>query len=154
MPTSIRFCKGQEEGSEDIALVRAINEAKVKKEDILLFDRGIRKVGTFAEFDEKEYKFITRVETSRKHDVVSRSKVIQGQQQDGSEILEDIIVNIYMIIITALLFLVYKIKNNLHGFKMALLQFTLDLNDSFIRLIVLLSGGNLHVVDHLISRHF
>ncbi|MFP3021476.1 MAG: transposase, partial [Wolbachia sp.] len=137
-----------------------------------------------------------------KHDVVSRSKVIQGQQQDGSEILEDIIVNlyraqgkiaekhnlrlieiknkagneirfltnlftmpaydvaqayrrrwdievffkfikqnlgykhflshtmngmkvyIYMIIITALLFLVYKIKNNLHGFKMALLQFT------------------------------
>ncbi|WP_353282850.1 IS4 family transposase [Wolbachia endosymbiont (group A) of Pogonocherus hispidulus] len=232
MPTSIRFCKGQEEGSEDIALVRAINEAKVKKEDILLFDRGIRKVGTFAEFDEKEYKFITRVETSRKHDVVSRSKVIQGQQQDGSEILEDIIVNlyraqgkiaekhnlrlikiknkagneirfltnlftmpaydvaqayrrrwdievffkfikqnlgykhflshsmngmkvyIYMIIITALLFLVYKIKNNLHGFKMALLQFTLDLNDSFIRSIVLLSGGNLHVVDHLISRHF
>ncbi len=33
-------------------------------------------------------------------------------------------VYIYMIIITALLFLVYKIKNNLHGFKIALLQFT------------------------------
>ncbi|WP_375604156.1 transposase [Wolbachia endosymbiont of Anurida maritima] len=63
-------------------------------------------------------------------------------------------VYIYMIIITALLFLVYKIKNNLHGFKIALLQFTLDLNDSFIRSIVLLSGGNLHAVDHLISRYF
>ncbi len=232
LPTSIRFCKGQEESSEDIALVRAINEAKVEKEDILLFDRGIRKVGTFAEFDEKEYKFITRVKVGRKHDVISRNKVIREQKSDGSEILEDIIVNlyrargkvaekhdlrlikirnkigdeiwfltnlfempayevtelyrrrwdievffkfikqnlgykhflshtmngmkvyIYMIIITALLFLVYKIKNNLHGFKIALLQFTLDLNDSFIRSIVLLSGGNLHAVDHLISRYF
>lgn len=59
-------------------------------------------------------------------------------------------VYIYMIIITALLFLVYKIRNNLHGFKIALLQFTLDLNDSFIRSIVLISGGNLHAVNHLI----
>lgn len=228
LPTSIRFCKGQEEGSEDIALVRAINEAKVEKEDILLFDRGIRKIGTFAEFDEREYKFITRVEASRKHDVISRNKVILGQQQDGSEILEDIIVNlyraqgkvaekhklrlikiknkaedeiwfltnlftmpaydvaqtyrrrwdievffkfikqnlgykhflshsmngmkvyIYMIIITALLFLVYKIKNNLQGFKIALFRFTLDLNDSFVRSIVLLSGGDLHAVNHLL----
>lgn len=59
-------------------------------------------------------------------------------------------VYIYMIIITALLFLVYKIKNNLHGFKIALLRFTLDLNDSFIRSIILLSGGDLHAVNHLI----
>ncbi|RDD33655.1 putative transposase y4zB [Wolbachia endosymbiont of Cylisticus convexus] len=44
-------------------------------------------------------------------------------------------VYIYMIIITALLFLVYKIRNNLDGFKIALLQFTLDLNDSFLRSI-------------------
>lgn len=231
LPTSIRFCKGQEEGSEDIALVRAINEAKVEKEDILLFDRGIAKTETFVEFDKKEYKFITRIHLKRRYDIVGKNEITQKQQPNGSEILEDIIVNlyqekskaarkhnlrlikirnkagdeiwfltnlfempayevtelyrrrwdievffkfikqnlgykhflshtmngmkvyIYMIIITALLFLVYKIKNNLHGFKIALLQFTLDLNDSFIRSIVLLSGGNLRVVDHLISRH-
>ncbi|OJH32429.1 hypothetical protein Wxf_01863 [Wolbachia endosymbiont of Armadillidium vulgare] len=45
-------------------------------------------------------------------------------------------VYIYMIIITALLFLVYKIRNNLDGFKIALLQFTLDLNDPFLRSII------------------
>jgi len=59
-------------------------------------------------------------------------------------------VYIYMIIITALLFLVYKIKNNLQGFKIALFRFTLDLNDSFVRSIVLLSGGDLHAVNHLL----
>ena len=231
LPTSIRFCKGQEESSEDIALVRAINEAKVEKEDILLFDRGIAKVGTFTEFDEKEYKFITRAYLKRRYCVIRENEITQKQQPDGSEILEDNIVNlysgsravakhdlrlikirnkagdeiwfltnlfempayeitelyrrrwdievffkfikqnlgykhflshtmngmkvyIYMIIITALLFLVYKIRNSLHGFKIALLQFTLDLNESFIRSIVLLSGGSLHAVNHLISRHF
>ncbi|WP_341808176.1 hypothetical protein [Wolbachia endosymbiont (group E) of Neria commutata] len=47
-------------------MVRAINEAKVEKEDILLFDRGIAKTGTSAEFDEKEYKFITRMHLKRR----------------------------------------------------------------------------------------
>ena len=228
LPTSIRFCKGQEEGSEDIALVKAINEAKVEKEDILLFDRGIARTGTFVEFDEKEYKFITRIHLKRRYDIVKKNEIIQKQQPNGSEILEDIIINlyeekskvarkhnlrlikiqnkagdeiwfltnlfempayevtelyrrrwdievffkfikqnlgykhflshtmngmkvyIYMIIITALLFLVYKITNNLHGFKIALLQFTLDISDSFVRSIVLISGGNLHAVNHLI----
>lgn len=228
LPTSIRFCKGQEECREDIALVRAINGAKVEKEDILLFDRGIAKTGTFVEFEEKEYKFITRIHLKRRYDIVGKNEIIQKQQPNGSEILEDIIVNlyqekskasrkhnlrlikirnkagdeiwfltnlfempayevtelyrrrwyievffkfikqnlgykhflshtmngmkvyIYMIIITALLFLVYKIRNNLRGFKIALLQFALDLNDSFIRSIVLMSGGNLHAICHLI----
>lgn len=226
LPTSIRFCKGQEECSEDIALVRAINEAKVEKEDILLFDRGIAKTGTFVEFDEKEYKFITRMHLKRRYDIIrkncsktttrwirniiinlyqAKSKVaekhdlrlIKMRNKTGDEIwfltnlfeipayevtelyrrrwdievffkfikenlgykhflshtMNDMKVYIYVIIITALLFLVYKIKNNLHGFKIALLQFTLDLNDSFIRSIVLLSGGNLRAVDHLISHH-
>lgn len=76
LPTSIRFCKGQEEGSEDIALVRAINEAKVKKEDILLFDRGIAKTGTFVEFDKKEYKFITRIHLKRRYDIVGKNEII------------------------------------------------------------------------------
>lgn len=95
LPTSIRFCKGQEEGSENIALVRAINEAKIEKEDILLFDRGIAKAGTFAEFDKKEYKFITRVNVGRKHDTVKQNKVTQTFFDNETEILEDKIVNLY-----------------------------------------------------------
>ncbi|KLT21793.1 transposase (IS4 family) protein [Wolbachia endosymbiont of Armadillidium vulgare str. wVulC] len=95
LPTSIRFCKGQEEGSEDIALVRAINEAKVEKEGILLFDRGIAKTGTFVEFDEKKYKFITRIHLKRRYDIIRKNGIAQKQQPDGSEILEDITVNLY-----------------------------------------------------------
>ncbi|WP_425386687.1 transposase [Wolbachia endosymbiont (group A) of Barypeithes pellucidus] len=57
-----------------------------------------------------------------------------GYKHFLSHAMNGIKVYIYMIIITALLFLVYKIRNNLRGFKIALLQFTLDLNDSFYTL--------------------
>ncbi|WP_410541875.1 transposase [Wolbachia endosymbiont (group E) of Neria commutata] len=64
-----------------------------------------------------------------------------GYKHFLSHIINGMKVYIYMIIIMALLFLVYKTRNDLQGFKIALLQFTLDLDGSFLCSIVLLSGG-------------
>ena len=94
-PSSIRFCSEQSESSEDIALVsRAINEAKIEKDDILLFDRDISKAGSFKEFCQKDYKFITRVSVGRKH-VIIRKNDITATACSESRIIEDVIVNIY-----------------------------------------------------------
>lgn len=227
LPTSIRFCKSQEESSEDIALIRAINESKISSEDILLFDRGVSKANTFKDLNDKDYKFITRVNTSRKHQIISRNQV---KNFDGDiKILEDIIVNlygkgssskpiqnnirlikiknkdgndiwfltnmfdtapeciaqiyrrrwdievffkfikqhlgykhflshsingmkvyIYIILIAAIMFLIYKIQNKLQGFKIPLFEFTLEIDKSIIRSIVLLAGGNLNLVKHIL----
>lgn len=46
LPSSVRFCEDPREVSEDIALVKAINAAKLKQDDVLLFDRGISKNST------------------------------------------------------------------------------------------------------------
>lgn len=54
LPNNIRFCTNQSEVSEDIALVKAINEAKLEKEDIILFDRGISKSKTFNDFTKQD----------------------------------------------------------------------------------------------------
>lgn len=226
LPSSIRFCSSQEESSEDIALIKAINEAKIDKEDILLFDRGISKAASFADFEEREYKFITRVNVTRKHKILA-SNPIDKTAPDNAGIREDLIVNlygtkakhpiacnlrlikllnkneneiwfltnlfemppcevaslykkrwdieiffkfikqnlgykhflshsmngmkvyIYMILITALIFLIYKIKNNLKGFKIALLQFTINLEKSFLKTIIILAGGDFNAVKHL-----
>ena len=67
IPSSVRFCERQSEVSEDIALAKAINEAKIEKEDILLFDRGISKSETFETLDKEERKFITRMKENRKY---------------------------------------------------------------------------------------
>lgn len=186
---------------------------------------GINKATSFAEFDQKDYKFITRVTVDRKYKVISRNKV-NDSKENVSKILEDVVVNlydknhkcidtklrlikllniegneiwfltnlsdmlaleitqlykrrwyievffkfikqnlgykhflshcpngmkvyIYMILITALLFLVYKIRKKLDGFKIPLLQFTLDLEKSFFKTIIILSGGNFDAVKHL-----
>lgn len=90
LPTSLRFCTLQEESSEDLALVRAINEARIDSEDILLFDRGISKAGTFGEFEAKEYKFITRLNVGRRHHVIKPHSTIVS-----STIIEDLTVSLY-----------------------------------------------------------
>jgi len=226
LPSSIRFCSEQQESSENIALIRAINDAKIEKEDILLFDRGISKAASFEELSKKDYKFITRVNVGRNYNEVGRNKVLKAKEGE-QEILEDLIVHlygrkkkcveksvrlikiknkegneiwflsnlfempayevtelyrrrwdievffkfikqnlgykhflshsingmkvyIYMILITALMFLIYKIRNKLKGFKLALFEFTLELERSFIINLIQISGGDLKAVEHLL----
>ena len=217
LPSSIRFCKDQSEVSEDIALVKAINEAKLEKEDIVLFDRGISKSETFNNFTKQDIKFITRLKKNRKYDVISQNK-IQNRKDSKLEIISDEIINlyqkrksikndlrliraindsgteilfltninemssievadayklrwdievffkflkqnlqfkhfithnlngmmvyIYSILIAAILFIIYKHQNKLTGFKIPLLQFTLELEKEIIRDLVIMCGGD------------
>lgn len=88
IPSSIRFCTTQSESSENIALVKAINEAKLKKQDIILFDQGIQKAETFASFDRQEKFFITRVTCNRKYKFLSLNE-IKKYKDDNLTILSD-----------------------------------------------------------------
>lgn len=216
LPSSIRFCTSQSESSEDIALVKAINEAKIVAEDILLCDRGISKSASYSEFEEKDYKFVTRVSIGRKYKIISKNKsesnikediivnlydkqhkcfdtklrLVKLLNKEGNEIwfltnlfdmpafevtelyrrrwnievffkfikqnlgykhflshsLNGMKVYIYMILITALLFLLYKIRKKLHGLKIPLFEFTLQLEKSFIKILIIMSGGNFDLV--------
>ncbi|WP_417904993.1 IS4 family transposase [Candidatus Tisiphia endosymbiont of Micropterix aruncella] len=92
IPNSIRFCNGQSEVSEDIALVKAINEAKIEKEDVLLFDRGVSSADSFRELDKQEKKFITRIKLNRKYHLVKRNDIVNAGNLD---ITSDEIVNLY-----------------------------------------------------------
>jgi hypothetical protein len=221
LPTSIRFCTLQEESSEDLALVRAINETRIDREDILLFDRGISKSGTFGEFEAKEYKFITRLNVGRRYHVIKTHstivsstiiedltvnlyakgsktplptclRLIKKLNKEGNEIwfltnlfdmsaleitelyrrrwdievffkfikqnlgykhflshsMNGMRVYIYMVLITALVFLAYKLKTKLQGFKIPLFRFNLALEKSFVKSMILLSEGNFDAVKH------
>ena len=75
IPSSVRLCELQSEASEDVALVAAINDATVAKEDILLFDRGISKAATFQQLDKEEKKIVTRIKQNRKYEVVRRNEI-------------------------------------------------------------------------------
>lgn len=231
LPASIRFCVDKSEGSEDVALVKAINEGKVKNEDILLFDRGIQRTQSYEDFSQKGYRFVTRLKLDRKCKKIRTNQVI-SDGLDGNNYIEDIVVNlykgfkkgepnpivknevriikfinsgnneiwiatnifdlstqeianlykrrwdievffkfikqnlgykhflshnlngmkvyIYMILITALLFLLYKKTTKLTGFKLPLLSFKLKMEKSFIKDLIIISGGDPELVkDYL-----
>jgi hypothetical protein len=82
IPSATRFCHKQSESSENIALPAAINEAKLAKEDILLFDRGIGKAETFAKFSQEEKFFITRVNVNRKYALLSTNEIKEYKDDD------------------------------------------------------------------------
>jgi hypothetical protein len=219
IPANIRFCKGQSDVSEDVALTKAINEAKLDKEDIILFDRGIAKGETFNDFSKRDLKFITRINSNRRYEVIKKNqlpqeiifdsklkiisdeiinlyyrkttikndlRLIRAINDSGTEILfltnlndpsaieiansyklrwdievffkflkqhlqfkhfiahslNGMMVYIYSILIAAILFTIFKHQNNLTGFKIALLQFTQELEKEIIADLVILSGGD------------
>jgi hypothetical protein len=224
LPSSVRFCKEQSESSEDIALVRAINESKLDTEDILLFDRGISKGTTYQDFSNRGIKFVTRVKQNRKHKVIEKRAVkdvgnlkiisdeiinfydkhkkviehdvrlIKAINTNNTEIwflsnlfdfsvlditglyarrwdievffkfikqhlqfkhfinhsLNGMKVYMYCLLIAAILFLLFKYTNKKIGFKIPLLEFTMLLEKEILKDLIILSGGNLQSVRHLL----
>jgi hypothetical protein len=217
LPSNIRFCTTQSEASEEIALVEAINEAKLCKEDIILFDRGISNAKSFNDFTKQDIKFVTRAKINRKYKVIKQNEIqtikdskleiisdeivnlyhrkkiikndlrlIKAINEHGTEVLfltnlfdptsievadtyklrwdievffkflkqnlqfkhfithnlNGMMVYIYSILIAAILFIIFKHQNNLTGFKIALLQFTLEIEKEIIRDLVILCGGD------------
>lgn len=96
IPSNIRFCNDKSEASDDVALVKAINESKLDKEDILIFDRGICKTTTYEDFSNKEIKFVTRVQTNRRYRVIKKLEIKQNQNNHSNlQIQSDEIINLY-----------------------------------------------------------
>jgi len=63
--------------------------------------------------------------------------------------LDGIKVMIHMTMILAILILAYKKLNKIRGYKIAKLKFEIDLDNSIIKEIVLLCGGNPDLAKHL-----
>ena len=66
-----------------------------------------------------------------------------SRQKNGIKVM------IYMTMILASLIIVYKKKNNIKGFKIAKLKFSIELENEIIKSIVLLCGGNPNKAPHL-----
>jgi hypothetical protein len=227
IPSSVRFCKERSETSEEVALLRAINEAKVEQEDILLFDRGLSKGNTFKELTQEKREFITRANIDRKYLKVKNNK-FNRKQENGITIISDQIIKLYnqqqktidcnlrlikaknrketelwflsnvfylsahevcaaykkrwdievffkfikqnlqfkhfisynsngikvylyCVLIAAILFVIFKSSNQLTGFKIPLLLFSLALQKEMIKHIVLFCGGDPNLVDLKLS---
>jgi len=75
LPCHVSIFKTQESLNEDKTIPKAIFQHKPKAEDIVVFDRGVQKRGTFAEFTEQRIQFVTRVKTDASYQIISENKL-------------------------------------------------------------------------------
>ena len=73
LPASAKVFTGQKHLSEDLTLPELIQQASENKDDIAVFDRGITARKTFVDFDESQKRFVTRLRSDAKHDVVQEN---------------------------------------------------------------------------------
>jgi hypothetical protein len=72
LPTTGKLFHQQKELSEDITLRQTILQASLGGDDMAVFDRGLQKRATFAEFDDGQIQFVTRLKTNALFEVVEK----------------------------------------------------------------------------------
>lgn len=73
LPASAKVFTGQKHLSEDLTLPGLIQQASQHKDEIAVFDRGVTARKTFANFEESQIRFVTRLRPDARYDVVQES---------------------------------------------------------------------------------
>ena len=80
LPGSVKIFKEQKEVNENIALKKAILSAKLEKDAIVVFDRGLQKRETLCEFTNENILFITRANENINYKFVRTFKRIREKE--------------------------------------------------------------------------
>ena len=94
IPTSAQVFHEQKYLSEERALHLAITDSDMQKEEVAVFDMGLKSRKTFKEFTEKGVFFVTRLKSPR-YEVVEEYKKIRGRHHGELCFEADQIVNLY-----------------------------------------------------------
>ena len=139
----------------------------------MLFDRGIQKIDTYVQLDQQDKCFVTRLKVNRRYRLLTTQDVERGEELWFLTNRKDLSaqqialaykqhlqfktfvsydpggmqIYLYCLLIAAILFVIYKITNKLTGYKIALLQFGIEIYKAIIKDIVLFCGGNPDLVD-------
>lgn len=92
----VSFCFSKDQGhlSEEVALKELIERSTHGKDDLIVFDRGLKSRGTFVEFKEK-FKFVTRLHDKNRYKFLRPHHGVGGEEHATLEFLQDSIVYLY-----------------------------------------------------------
>jgi len=94
LPTHVKVFCDQGHLSEEKALKAAIEGAELDKNDVAVFDMGLKSRKTFQKFDQSGRLFVTRLKDPR-YDKIRVYKNIKGRTSDNLEFHSDLIVHLY-----------------------------------------------------------
>lgn len=94
VPTSVRVFHEQKHLSEERALLQVIEESQLGKEEVAVFDMGLKSRKTFKKFAQEGLFFVTRLKSPR-HEVAREYKEIKGRHHGDLRFVSDQIVHLY-----------------------------------------------------------
>jgi hypothetical protein len=95
LPSSIEFYNQQKYLSEDLTLSSSILQSCIKNNEVVVFDRGLKKRSTFKEFSDKSILFVTRINPTKSIKVLSSYELPKNQQTQTLKLLSDDKVYLY-----------------------------------------------------------
>ena len=94
LPSSVKIFKKQKEVNENIALKKAILDAELAENSIVVFDRGLQKRETLCKFTDENILFITRANENINYEFVKTFKKVKGIKTSTLCLEKDLIVKL------------------------------------------------------------
>lgn len=91
----MRFFKEQDHLGEEVALKELIQSVSHQKNDLIVFDRGLKSRETFCELKSLTTKFVTRLNDKNRYKFLREHQNIPTTTTDGLDFIEDSIVYLY-----------------------------------------------------------
>jgi hypothetical protein len=95
LASKIKIHSQQKYASDDEALREVILESKKQTDEVIVFDRGLKKRKTFAEIEKQNKYFVTRINTTKTYDVIESISQIKGKQTATLKLISDEKVYLY-----------------------------------------------------------
>ena len=95
LPTDAKLFTDQSYLSEDIALRETIVKSSHSKDSIVVFDRGLQKRKTFAEFEQTDISFVTRMNEYIRYEEINVFKHIKGRKAENLIFEKDLLVYLF-----------------------------------------------------------
>lgn len=94
LPSHLKFYNEQKHLGEDLPLRETILSANIQDNEIVVFDRGLKKLKTFKEFSDNNILFVTRINPTKNIKVLEKNSLDTGLQTPTLTILSDEKVNL------------------------------------------------------------
>ena len=86
----LQFNTAQQHASEDVALAEAIRKTAVDARSVVVFDKGIKKRKTYAEFSAQGRSFVSRINATTRYNVIDSNTVsCEGIKSPTLELISD-----------------------------------------------------------------
>lgn len=89
LPTTVNVYSEQKYIGEDIALGETILAFSTGADNIVVFDRGLKKRTTFGEFSKQGKLFVTRINPTKSYQLIRINENVQGAKSESLELISD-----------------------------------------------------------------